>query len=447
MGHGGSKVPAVVHEGTDKVIMKRKQLRKVPPNLMKESIKYFNLSHNAILAIPPTITNMRNLTELNLSHNWISNKGVAVQLGSLVCLSSLDLSHNNLTAFPAEICSLTTLHTLNISNNAITSLPADLTKLVNLQSAHFKFNKIDTIPDLDALPSLFILDMSHNQLRSIPKSIKRMTTLRMLNLSHNHISRAPSFRQLTNLTHLDIHNNKISKLSNKMVYIVDANTTKRRESGVVTYGKLRELNVRDNRDLVEIPNDLLTLMKPPLLLQTSIPAEIIPKVYLGGLDSATNMQILQHLNITHIILAIGAMQPHFPKSFTYLSLHDAKDSANFDFSVYFDECAQFIENARMEGGGVLVHCRAGISRSPTLIIAYLMKHLRIRYEDAVRMVTCKRAQALPNNGFREQLMQYEVRLFDMDIGGDNFGNVSLDFVTTEDDVGGEGEPGAVNAID
>jgi len=442
MGHGVSKVSGVVVDGNEKVVVKRKQLKKVPMQYLKESLKSFNMSHNAILTIPPQISTLQNLTELNMSHNWLNNKGIPQELNALRCLSSLDLSHNNLTTFP-DIFSLTTLHTLNLSNNGITSLPAEITKLVNLQSFNIKFNKVDSIPDLDSVPSLFILDLSHNQIKVLPKSLKRMTTLRLLNLSHNYISRAPSFRQLTNLVHLDIHNNKIAKLSNKMAQLVDSNTTKNYEGGIVTMGRLRELNVRDNKDLVDIPHDLVALMKPPLLLQTSIPAEVVPKVFLGGLDSATNMALLQHLRITHIILAIGSMQPHFPKSFSYLALYDAKDSANFDFSIYFDECAQFIESARAGGGGVLIHCRAGISRSPTLVIAYLMKMHRMRYEQALKLVLAKRSQALPNNGFREQLMQYEVKLFDMDIeSANNFGNVSLDFVTTEDDGGGGDE--AVN---
>lgn len=447
MGHGVSKVPGVVVEGNEKVVVKRKQLKKVPLYLIKDSLKSFIISHNAILSIPPQISTMYNLTELNLSHNWINNKGIPQELNSLRCLRTLDLSHNNITTFP-DIFSLTTIQTLNLCSNGITTIPADIIKLVNLQSLNLRSNKIDVVPALEMIPSLFILDLSHNQLKTFPKCVKRMTTLRMLNLGHNQIARVPSFRQLTNLVHLDIHNNKVTKLSNKMAQIVDSNTTKTYEGGIITFGKLRELNVRDNKELLDIPHDLVALMRPPLLLQTSIPAEVVPKVFLGGLDSATNMSLLQHLRITHIILAIGSMQPHFPKSFSYLALYDAKDSASFDFSVYFDDCVQFIESARAGGGGVLIHCRAGISRSPTIMIAYLMKQYRMRYEQALKLVISKRSQALPNNGFREQLMQYEVKLFDMDVAAiDNFGHsVSLDFVTTEDE-GGDGGETTVSAID
>lgn len=316
MGHGISKTSYTVAEGEEAVVVKRRWIKKIPPAMFKvDTVKTFNMSHNVIIAIPPQISQLKNLTELNLSSNWLTNKGIPHELASLTSLRVLDLSTNNLTSFPSDICSLTNLHTLNMSRNGLTSLPQELTKLVNLKSANFRSNKIDTLPDLDTLPSLFILDISHNSLKALPKSVKRITSLRMLQLSHNHLTRIPSFRLLINLVHLDVHNNKLSKISPKMAYIVDSNTSKTREGGPTTFGKLRELNVRDNKDLVELPQEIVELMRPPLMLHTSIPAEIVPKVFLGGLDSGTNLQLLQHLNITHIILAIGEMQPHFPKKF------------------------------------------------------------------------------------------------------------------------------------
>jgi hypothetical protein len=424
MGHAVSKSSFTVVDGEEAVLVKRKWVKKIPASLFKvDSVKSFNMSHNVIIAIPPQISQLRNLTELNLSHNWLTNKGIPAELAQLTSLRVLDLSINTLSTVPIEICSLTKLHTLNLGKNTITTIPQELTKLVNLKSLNFKNNKIEVIPDLESLPSLFILDLSHNQIKVIPKSLKQITTLRMLQLSHNHLARIPSFRQLTNLVHLDVHNNRLSKISPKMAYIVDSNTSKTREGAPTTFGKLRELNVRENKDLLELPQELVDLLRPPLMLHTSIPSEIDKNLYLGGLDCATNMQLLQHLNITHIVLAIGEMQPHFPKNFSYLPLHDAKDSPNFDFSVYFNECSNFIDSAKANGGSVLVHCRAGVSRSPTIMVAYMMKKHRMRYEEAMQVVTSKRSQTLPNNGFREQLMQYEVKLFEMS-PGDNFGFVN-----------------------
>lgn len=57
--------------------------------------------------------------------------------------------------------------------------------------------------------------------------------------------------------------------------------------------------------------------------------------------------------------------------------------------------------------------RAGISRSATITIAYVMKKHKMRFEEAFRFVSSKRPQIEPNVGFREQLMRYEVFLFDI----------------------------------
>ena len=51
------------------------------------------------------------------------------------------------------------------------------------------------------------------------------------------------------------------------------------------------------------------------------------------------------------------------------------------------------------GEKVLVHCAAGISRSGTVVVAYMMAKYNIRYEDAVRMVRAKRGCVCPNQGF------------------------------------------------
>lgn len=49
------------------------------------------------------------------------------------------------------------------------------------------------------------------------------------------------------------------------------------------------------------------------------------------------------------------------------------DKSDVDISVYFDEVADLIEQVRQTNGKVLVHCVAGVSRSATLCLAYLMK--------------------------------------------------------------------------
>jgi protein-tyrosine phosphatase len=70
----------------------------------------------------------------------------------------------------------------------------------------------------------------------------------------------------------------------------------------------------------------------------------------------------------------------------------------------------FIEDAIQNGGGVLVYCTDGISRSAAIIIAYLMYSKRKTYSDAYAFIKLKRSVAKPNFSLVKQLMIFEENL-------------------------------------
>jgi len=87
------------------------------------------------------------------------------------------------------------------------------------------------------------------------------------------------------------------------------------------------------------------------------------------------------------------------------------DSENANISRYFEEVCEFIEKARQENKNCLVHCAAGISRSSTLVIAYLMKHQKMNLKEAYGHTREQRSIIEPNSGFAKQLMELELKLF------------------------------------
>ncbi|THH08579.1 hypothetical protein EW145_g2615 [Phellinidium pouzarii] len=73
---------------------------------------------------------------------------------------------------------------------------------------------------------------------------------------------------------------------------------------------------------------------------------------------------------------------------------------------------EWMERARSEGGKILVHCRVGVSRSATVTIAYVMKHLAIPLVDAYLIVRSRRLNVLiqPNMRLLYNLCGWEVEL-------------------------------------
>ncbi|KAL3685725.1 hypothetical protein R1sor_003747 [Riccia sorocarpa] len=140
-----------------------------------------------------------------------------------------------------------------------------------------------------------------------------------------------------------------------------------------------------------------------------VPAELEQGLYLGPVGAAFNKGLLQNLNVTHILAVAGGVDMPFPRDFKYMRI-EVHDSAGVNLAKHFDRCFAFIDEARMNGGAVLVHCLAGISRSVTVAVAYLMKKDGMRFPQALAHVKSRRKVAQPNPGFLRQLQEFDQQL-------------------------------------
>lgn len=110
--------------------------------------------------------------------------------------------------------------------------------------------------------------------------------------------------------------------------------------------------------------------------------------------------------ITHI-LAIHDNPKHLYPEKHYLCVM-AADNPDQDLTQYFPVCNDFIHGARLRKDcNVLIHCLAGMSRSVTIAIAYIMSVSDLTWRDALRVVRVGRRIANPNAGFVLQLQDFE----------------------------------------
>ena len=90
-----------------------------------------------------------------------------------------------------------------------------------------------------------------------------------------------------------------------------------------------------------------------------------------------------------------------------MSLDDLPNSKIYS---YLDPTSLFIENALNNKGRVLVHCALGMSRSPSIVIAYLIKYKKMTFYEALNLVQKKHQMTKPQSSFLKQLVEYEKKL-------------------------------------
>uniref|UniRef100_A0A8C5PUU6 Dual specificity protein phosphatase n=1 Tax=Leptobrachium leishanense TaxID=445787 RepID=A0A8C5PUU6_9ANUR len=144
--------------------------------------------------------------------------------------------------------------------------------------------------------------------------------------------------------------------------------------------------------------------------------EIVPNLYLGDSRTARHVRFLRGTDITHVLNAAHGQCGVNVKGGFYSDLHidyygiKAFDKRSFDLSLFFERAANFIKKGLdSPQGKVLVHCAMGISRSSTLVIAFLMIHQKMTLIEAVRLVARKR-HIQPNQGFLAQLIKLDKSL-------------------------------------
>ncbi|XP_063162293.1 dual specificity protein phosphatase 13A-like [Candoia aspera] len=143
--------------------------------------------------------------------------------------------------------------------------------------------------------------------------------------------------------------------------------------------------------------------------------EVWPNLFLGDHITAHSrfdlwkMGISYILNAAHNTLYCPESHDFYGATIEYCGV-PAHDLPSFDISPYFYSSAEFIHKAlTMPGGKIFVHCAFGISRSSSLVLAYLMIYHHLSLIEAIQTVKEHR-WIFPNRGFLKQLRSLDIQL-------------------------------------
>lgn len=150
--------------------------------------------------------------------------------------------------------------------------------------------------------------------------------------------------------------------------------------------------------------------------------EALPRVDVGAwneLESAMGEECVY----SHVVLAFPGELPDKvtgrlgANNVLQVSVEDVDDALIIE---WFEPVTRFLRGAVREGGRAAVVCAQGVSRSATLILAYMMEDGGIGAEDALTSLRRRYPQACPNDGFLRQLALWKEMGFEVDIGNPTY---------------------------
>mmetsp|Transcript_80970 Transcript_80970/g.188108 ORF Transcript_80970/g.188108 Transcript_80970/m.188108 type:complete len:209 (-) Transcript_80970:123-749(-) len=140
--------------------------------------------------------------------------------------------------------------------------------------------------------------------------------------------------------------------------------------------------------------------------------EVIPGLWLGPFGSARDKEFLARASITDALVVRAPeeapiIKPKFPEIIHYEVL-ECRDSPFENIIRFFAAVKRFLDGVLGRGGRVLVHGNAGMSRSAAFVVAYVMETFNLSSDLAHHYVLTRRHCISINEGFRNQIREYEI---------------------------------------
>jgi len=137
-----------------------------------------------------------------------------------------------------------------------------------------------------------------------------------------------------------------------------------------------------------------------------VPVNIDDDLYLGSAAHASQLELLERLGITALLNVSPNCKNHWPEKFEYQTI-PVEDNSTADIKAHFNQAIAFINHIKAKNGKILVHCKAGVSRSATLCLAYLISNRKMNLDEAYNEIKQKRRVISPNFNFMGQLLSWQ----------------------------------------
>ncbi|XP_055329575.1 dual specificity protein phosphatase 16-like [Paramacrobiotus metropolitanus] len=169
----------------------------------------------------------------------------------------------------------------------------------------------------------------------------------------------------------------------------------------------------------EMPEPVPSISQPSMaLLSEDGPTKIFPYLFLGSERDALSRDVITSKEITYVLnVSMTCGKADFIKESNFMRI-PVNDTFSEKLLGYFVQAFEFLDRVKNSNGRVLVHCMAGVSRSPTLAIAYVMYSQKMTYDEAYRYVKEKRPSISPNFNFLGQLLEFDRTLKKQHPGSD-----------------------------
>ena len=138
--------------------------------------------------------------------------------------------------------------------------------------------------------------------------------------------------------------------------------------------------------------------------------QITDNIFVGGYKKSNDLSFLNKFGITNVVKLYSnkSYDKKFPE-INYITF-PTLDLPEYDISEDAAQAVLFMRECIQDNERVLVHCHAGVSRSVTVVILYLMLYEGLTVNQAFAKVKKKRFYARPNVGFMDYLHRVDSRI-------------------------------------